>query len=76
MVQLGKLIGRGASLGDAARQIDRACDALNMIREGQMHAQRTRLTLPIVSALYRWVGGRHDLRACITELLEKDLFLL
>ena len=47
-----------------------------MIREGQMHAQRTRLTLPIVSALYRWVGGRHDLRACITELLEKDLFLL
>ncbi|MFO0620110.1 MAG: hypothetical protein U0745_01850 [Polyangia bacterium] len=74
--QLGKLIGKGASLGDAARQIDRACDALNMIREGQMHAQRLRVTLPIVQALYRWVGGRHDLRACITDLLEKDLFLL
>jgi glycerol-3-phosphate dehydrogenase (NAD(P)+) len=72
--QLGKLIGKGASLGDAARQIDRACDALNMIREGQAHAQRTRLTLPIVSALYRWVGGRHDLRASINDLIEKDLF--
>ncbi len=74
--QLGKLIGKGASLGEAARQIDRACDALNMIREGHMHSQRLRLTLPIVSALYRWVGGRHDLRASITDLIEKDLFLL
>jgi glycerol-3-phosphate dehydrogenase (NAD(P)+) len=72
--QLGKLIGKGASLGDAARQIDRACDALNMIREGQAHAQRMRISLPIVSALYRWVGGRHDLRASINDLIEKDLF--
>jgi glycerol-3-phosphate dehydrogenase (NAD(P)+) len=74
--QLGKLIGKGASLGEAARQIDRACDALNMIREGHMHAQRLRINLPIVQALYRWVGGRHDLRTSVTELIEKELFLV
>lgn len=72
--QLGKLIGKGASLGEAARQIDRACDALNMIREGHMHAQRMRLNLPIVHALYRWVGGRNDLRGSVNELIERELF--
>lgn len=73
--QLGKLLGHGASLGDAARQIDRACDGLNMIREGQMLAQRARLTLPIINALHRWVSGRLDLKASMTELLENELFL-
>lgn len=71
--QLGRLLGHGASLGDAYRQIDRACDGLNMVREGHLLAQRSRLTLPIINALYRWVRGKMDLRSSMNELLEREL---
>jgi len=71
--QLGRLLGHGASLGDAYRQIDRACDGLNMVREGHMLAYRSRLSLPIIGALYRWVSGKMDLRSSMTELLEREL---
>lgn len=71
--QLGRLLGQGKSLGDASRQIDRACDGLNMVREAHNLAQRSRLSLPIVSALYRWVSGKMDLRSSMTELLEREL---
>lgn len=73
--QLGRLLGQGASLGDAYRQIDRACDGLNMVREGFLLAQRSRLTMPIIGALYRWVSGKMDLRSSMTELVERELRL-
>lgn len=72
--QLGRLLGRGVSLGDAHRQIDRACDGLNMVREAQILAQRARINLPIVNALYRWVSGKQDLRTSMNDLLARDLF--
>lgn len=71
--QLGRLLGQGTSLGEASRQIDRACDGLNMVREAYNIATRNRLALPIVSALYRWVSGKMDLRSSMTELLEREL---
>lgn len=72
--QLGRLLGRGVSLGDAYRQIDRACDGLNMVREAQLLGQRARINLPIINALHRWVSGKSDLRTSMTELLENELF--
>jgi glycerol-3-phosphate dehydrogenase (NAD(P)+) len=71
--QLGRLLGHGSSMGDAARQIDRACDGLNMVREAYLLALRSRLSLPIVGALYRWVSGKQDLRSSMTDLLEREL---
>jgi glycerol-3-phosphate dehydrogenase (NAD(P)+) len=71
--QLGKLLGHGASMGDASRQIDRACDGLNMVREAHVLAQGARLSLPIIGALYRWVSGKMDLRSSMIELLEREL---
>ena len=68
--QPGKRSAKAHRLGSGtSRSIAHAM--LSQIREGHMHSQRTRPTLPIVSALYRWVGGRHDLRASITDLIEK-----
>ncbi len=71
--RLGRLLGNGASLGDATRQIDRACDGLNMVREAFLIGQRARLNLPIIHALHRWVSGKMNLRSSMTELLEREL---
>ena len=72
--QLGRLLGRGVSMGDSYRQIDRACDGLNMVREAQLLGQRARINLPIINALHRWVSGKQDLRKSMTELLQTELF--
>lgn len=67
--QLGALLARGATLGEAQEQLGKLAEGVNTLRVVAEQAGRLEVYMPLAAGLHRLLFDGEDLAAVVTELM-------